>query len=91
MQPGELDFRPRGVGVVEIWKDVRTGDGEQSSAGAAGLGGSNEKTGPYPPRVALALRAPENQRSALAIGVSTPCDAVSTRDNSIFVPRLSEL
>ena len=87
---GELDFRPRVVEVVEIWKKVCTGDGAQSSPGAAGLGGSNKKTGPYPPRVVLALRAPANQRSARGIEVSTPCDAVSTRENSIFVPGSSE-
>ena len=46
--------------------------------------------GPYPPRVALALRAAANQRSARGIGVSTPCGAVLTRENSIFVPQLSE-
>ena len=33
--PGTLDFCPRGVGVVEIWKDVCTGDVFQSSPGAA--------------------------------------------------------
>ena len=37
VDPGELDFRPRGVGVVDISKDVCTGDGSQSSSGAAGL------------------------------------------------------
>ena len=65
VDPGELDFRRRVVAVVEIWKDVCTGDGAQFSPGAAGLVGSNEKTWPYPPRVVLYLRAPVNQRSAI--------------------------
>ena len=41
--------------------------------------------GLYPPRIALPLRAPANQRSTRGIGVSTSCGAVSTRKNSIFV------
>ena len=48
-------------------------------------------TGPYPPRVALDLRALANRRSARGIEGSTPCGAVSTRENSTFVPGLSEL
>ena len=47
--------------------------------------------GPYHPRVALALHAPANQRSARGIGVSIPCGAVLTREQSIFVPGVSEL
>ena len=39
VDPGELDFRPRVVGGVEISKDVCTRDGVQSSLGAARLGG----------------------------------------------------
>ena len=42
-------------------------------------------TGPSPPRVALGIRAPDNQRLAGGIGVSTPRGAVSTRENLIFV------
>ena len=37
------------------------------------------------------IRTPANQRSAGGAGFSTPCGAVSTRGNSVFVPRLSEL
>ena len=37
VDPGELGFCPRGVGVVEIWKDVCNGNGAQSSPGAARL------------------------------------------------------
>ena len=40
----------------------------------------------YPPRVALALRAPANQRSACGIAVSIPCGAVSTRENRFLSP-----
>ena len=47
--------------------------------------------GIYPPQVAFALRAPANQQSARAIGVSTPCGAVSTQEYSIFVSGVSEL
>ena len=47
--------------------------------------------GTYPPRVALALHAPANQRSARGIGISTPCGAVSTRENSIFAPGVPEI
>ena len=39
----------------------------------------------------LYIRTPANQRSAGGAGFSTPCGAVSTRGNSVFVPRLSEL
>ena len=59
--------------------------------GCGGTGVSNEKTWLYPPRVVLALRPPADKRSASGIGVSTPCGAVSTRENSIFVSGLSEL
>ena len=38
----------------------------------------------YPLRVALALRAPANQRSADVMGVSTSCGAVSTWGISVF-------
>ena len=36
-------------------------------------------------------RAPANQRLAGGIGVPTPCEAVSTRGITVFVPGLSEL
>ena len=45
----------------------------------------------YPPRVALALRPPANQRSANGIGISTPCRAFSTREKYIFIPGVSAL
>ena len=35
IDPGVLSLHPRVVGVVEIWKDVRTGDGNSSSSAAA--------------------------------------------------------
>ena len=47
--------------------------------------------GSYPLRVAMALRAPANQRSANVIRVSTSCGAVSTRGTPVFVPGVSEL
>ena len=68
------------------------GMGPNPPPATAGLGGGGQTgTWPYPPRVVLALRAPANQRSARGIGVSTPCGAVSTRENSIFVPGVTEL
>ena len=36
IDPGNLRFRPRVVGVVQIWKDFCSGDGKSSSPGAAG-------------------------------------------------------
>ena len=47
--------------------------------------------GLYPPRMALALRAPVNQRVANGIGFSPLSGAVSTRENSVFTPGLSGL
>ena len=35
--PRDLRFRPQFVGVVKVWKDFSYGDGNLSSAGAAGL------------------------------------------------------
>ena len=35
IDPGDLRFRPRYVGVMEIWKDFLSGDGNVSSPGAA--------------------------------------------------------
>ena len=46
--------------------------------------------GSYPLRVALALRAPANQRSANGIGVSTSFGAVPTRGTPVFIPGMSE-
>ena len=43
IDPGEIDFRPRVVAVVDIGKDVCTGDGDQSSPGAARLGGNSSE------------------------------------------------
>ena len=51
-----------------------------------GMEGCLNRMGPCPPRVAVALRAPKNQRSARGNWVSAPCGAVSTRENSIFRP-----
>ena len=36
IDPEDLRFRPRVVGVVEIWKDFSPGDVKLSSPGAAG-------------------------------------------------------
>ena len=36
IDPGNLRFRPRVVGVVEVWKDFYSGDDTLSSPGAAG-------------------------------------------------------
>ena len=38
------------------------------------------------PRVALTPRTRANQQSASGVGVSTPCEAVSTRGTTVFVP-----
>ena len=35
IEPGDLHFNPRVIGVVERWKDFRSGDGNLSSPGAA--------------------------------------------------------
>ena len=37
IQPEELGFRPRVVGVIEIRRDFGLGDGALSSPGAVGL------------------------------------------------------
>ena len=39
----------------------------------------------------LCVRSPANQRPASGVRVSTPCEAVSTRRITAFVPRMSEL
>ena len=36
IDPGDLRFRPRVAGIVEIWKDFKPGDETLSSPGAAG-------------------------------------------------------
>ena len=36
INPGDLRFRPRAIGVVEVWKDFCSGDETLSSPGAAG-------------------------------------------------------
>ena len=59
--------------------------------GCGGTGGVILGRSPGPPRVSLALLAPANQRSARGIGISTPCGAVSTQENSIFVPGVTQL
>jgi len=38
IDPGNFRVRPRGVGIVEIWKEFLSGDGQLSSPGTAGLG-----------------------------------------------------
>ena len=36
MDPGDLCFRPRGVGVVEVWRDFSSGDKTLFFPGTAG-------------------------------------------------------
>ena len=36
IDPGGRRFRPRFVGVVDVWKDLRSGDGTLSFPGGAG-------------------------------------------------------
>ena len=43
INPGGLRFRPRVVGVVEIWKDFYSGDEKLSSPGVAGPGRCPER------------------------------------------------
>ena len=56
--------------------------------GYGGTEGGQTGTWPYLSPIVLALRALANQRLARGTRVSTPCGAVATRDNSIFVPEL---
>ena len=53
IDPGDRLFRPRFVGVVDVWNDVETGDGALFSPGAAGPGRSPE--GKLPPRTPRTL------------------------------------
>lgn len=48
-------------------------------------------TGPYPPRLPLASRAPANQQSDSGVGFLAPCGAVPTRGITDFVPGLLDL
>ena len=36
IDPGDLCFRPRVVGVAKVWKDIESGDGSLSLPDAAG-------------------------------------------------------
>ena len=63
-------------GVLELWRYGAIYD--------AGMGS-------YPPRVALTLRAPANQRSANGIEVFTSCGLVPNRGTAVFIPGVSEL
>ena len=55
VDPGEVGFRPRFVGVDGVWKDSWNGDRALSSLGASER--PPPLAGLYPPRVSLALRA----------------------------------
>ena len=74
IDPEDHRFRPRVVGVVDIWKNFFSGDRTLSS--------------PSPP----ALHTNTSQSAIRWWGwFSTPCEAMSNRGNSVFVPGLSEL
>ena len=64
-RPGRTHSIPgcRGV-VVEIYEKTSESGMEPSPPRVRRDWGGQTKTGPYPPRGALALRAPDNQRSA---------------------------
>ena len=47
--------------------------------------------GPYPPRVPQAKRTPADQRLTNRVGVSIPCEAVSSRRIAVFSPIFFEL
>ena len=65
--PGGLRFRPRVVGVVEIWKDLLSRDGNLSSPGAAGSRPWPE--GQLSPRVGFMC---PNQISNQPVGLGFP-------------------
>ena len=87
INPGDVCFRPRVVGVVDVWNEFRPGDGTLPSPSAAGLRLFPERQ--------LSRRAgsisPAVHKSADGGGVSTPCGAVLTVGLSISVPWLLEL
>ena len=59
--------------------------------GCGGTAGFQRGRDPILPGLCSHYAPPANRRSARGIGVSTPCGAVSTRENSMFVPGVLEL
>ena len=55
VDPGEVGFRPRFVGVDRVWEDFWNGDWALSSSGASKH--PRPFAGLSPPQVSLALRA----------------------------------
>ena len=84
---GDNCFRPQFVGGVNIWKNIRSGDWNLSSPGAArtklGARGDSHR--------ALAPRAPGNHQSVDWGGVFTRCGAVLIREITVFDPGSMEL
>ena len=85
---GEYNCRPQTVGVVDMRRKFRSGNGALSSFSVAGL--KISPNGQLWPRA----RRPQPQPisdAASGVGVFTPCGVVSTQGISVFVPGLLEL
>ena len=82
--------------VLEFLQGVRRYSGENQALNCSDTEGFlNRGWGPFLPELpslshSTHLPAPANQRLARGIGVPTACEAVSTRENSIFVPGVLE-
>ena len=87
IDPEDLCFRPRVVGVVDIWKDFKSGDETLSSPGAAGPRRCPE--GQLSPR-AGSMSPSQSAITQLGWGFHT-WGAISTRGVRVFVPGLMEL
>ena len=72
---GDLCFRPRVVGVVEIWRDFLSGHKKKSSPGGAGF---------------IFEPQPISDRPA-GLGFPHHAGQFSTRGFTVFVPGMSEL
>ena len=88
IDPGDVVLRPRFVGscrdlegfLIQGWDPILPECGPDLDVDPRGIS-----------RRALTPRAPVNRQSASALGVSTPCGAVSTRGISVFARGLLEL
>ena len=94
--PQPVSDRPVGLGFPHRTGRFRPGGSAFSSSGFRSCKGIKvffiRGWKPIFPGVPwLYVRSPANQQPASGAGVSTPCGAVSTRETTVFVPRLSEL
>ena len=89
--PQPISDRPVGLGFLHRAGRFRPGESAFSSPDCRSCKGIEgfliRKRKPILPGVCwLYVRSPANQRQAIGVGVSTPCEVVSTRGITVFVP-----